>query len=270
MPRDLILTGIPRSGTTLLTAMVDSVPHAVALNEPQWQREWVLRNRQGTTAKDFAAWLSTDFVETRRKLLDGEPILDRRLRDGSAVTDYYRRRSISRRSNEAFQLVPLVRPDLQPDFILAMKHTGLYLGVLGELLELRQFQIIAILRHPVGVICSWNDVPIPLGEGKMPGAAVYWKEMDDLTRSGRPVLQKQVAIYDLICRRIHDFRDRLRIIRYEDLVQNPNILGAELGCDLRNYAPRIENRKLSFYYKVSAVEEALRLHGRSYRYFYPD
>jgi len=266
--RNVILTGIPRSGTTLITALIDSMSDAVALNEPRWQYDWMMRHKGGLPA-DFAVWLVKDFARLRQQLLQKVPIPERRLRDGTAVTNYYRINSEEQKAAEIFEVIPFTRPGLTSDFILAIKHNGLYLSVLRQLMLTQQFTIIAILRNPVGVISSWNDVPIPLGQGKMPGAIGYWKDMRELTESGIPLLEKQVRMYDLVCQRFYNLRDHIHIIKYEELVKNPNLAGTIVGRDVSSFAKQIKKRELSFYKNTDMITAAVKKHGKFYRHFYP-
>ena len=61
MARDLIISGIPRGGTTLTTALIDSLPNAVCLNEPQWHSDWIWGVNTTATAlmRDSVSAVST-------------------------------------------------------------------------------------------------------------------------------------------------------------------------------------------------------------------
>lgn len=267
--KPLLITGIPRSGTTLLTALADCQPDSVALNEPRWQFQWAESNLQTSGPEDFARWLVGDCAVIRRRLLDGVPIPERRLPDGSAVTNYYRLTPQQENARPEFQVIPFTRPGLSPDFRLAVKHNGLYLSALPQLIETQAFTILAVVRHPVGVLASWNAVPIPLGEGKMPGA-LYWKNMMALTASPMELLEKQVRMYDLACKRLLAARPQIHLLRYEDIMADPRILAPAFGAAPRVPEGMITPRKLEFYGPDSErFAEAVWRHGHYYREFYP-
>ena len=63
--RDLIVTGIPRAGTTLLAACVDSLEDAVCLSEPEWQALWSQETKERL---EYIARLSEDFDRVRHIL----------------------------------------------------------------------------------------------------------------------------------------------------------------------------------------------------------
>lgn len=265
--RNIIITGIPRSGTTLITALIDSMPDTVALNEPTWQYDWAVAHPD--SAAVFADWLMRDFARTRQHLLKGEPIPERRREDGSAVTNYYRPDPDRPDLGHTFKVLPFTRPGLTSDFTLAIKHNGLYLGCLRQILDTGAFRAVAILRHPVGVIASWNNVPIPLGEGKMPGAMMYWPQMNKLTGAPIDLLEKQVRMYDLVCHRLHNLRDRLQIITYEELVNHPGWLTGITGKQPVIAEGMIKKRDMVFYNEnTRPIVEAFKRFGQYYKLFY--
>lgn len=256
---DVILTGIPRSGTTLAAALIDGLPDAVCLGEPAWHTAKV-----APTAEDFAKWLVGDFVQLRKKLLSREPVEDRRAAEGKALTNYYAP------GKTAFTLAPFTRPGLSPDFTLAVKHNGPYLAVLGPLTALQHFTIVAIVRHPVEVIHSWRTLNLPVSRGEMPGAAPYWPRLAKLIATKMDLLEKQVKMYDLMCQRIFELKDRIHILSYENLIASPQLLAGAIGIDAAPPASLIEKSSRTIpAAERKTIEAALAKHGEHYKVFYP-
>lgn len=272
MTNDVILTGMPRGGTSLIAALIDSLPDAVALNEPLWHFDWMVRNAATSHARDFAHWVVDDFGTTRQKLVRCVPIAERRGSGGEAVTNYYRENSHSKRIASTTERVDFIRPNLSPDFTLAIKHNAPYLAVLNELAEVGAIPIIAIVRHPVGVISSWKETPIPMSNGRMPGAKFYWDEMRVLSDSSMNLDEKLIRMYDLICKRLYDSSSQVHVIRYEDLVEDPLILfrliGKEHVTPLRHV--EVSERTLDFYEGADELRTQIQRSGEFYRAFYPD
>jgi hypothetical protein len=227
---DLILTGIPRSGTTLAAAMLDGAPDTLCLSEPQSHINFLAT---ATNAEDFVARVGSAFEAVRRKLLSGEPVLDRRHHDGSPITNYFAAPDSKglRRRSAAYTLTLISRPGLSPDFLLGAKHNALYTAVLPEITNTRRFRIIATVRDPVRVVCSWQSIEVPVHHGKLPAAVRFWAEMRHLTHSEMDLLDKQVRIHDLFCRRFLDLAEHLTIVRYETLVNDPTGLLIAAGLD---------------------------------------
>lgn len=261
-PRNVVVTGIPRCGTTLASALIDSLPDSVCLNEPAWQTAKI-----AASPADFAKWLVGDFMLARRKLLLGEPLPDRRAPSGEALTNYYAAKS--GKMETTFELVPFTRAGLSEHFTLAIKHNGPYLAVLKQLIELDCFTIIAVIRHPLEVIASWRRLDLPISRGRMPGAAPYWPKLAKLAAQNMDLLEKQVRLYDLMCERIQAHQSQLALIRYEELVQNPQLISRALGVKAQPALGLVDKpqREISLQEKET-IAAALARHGEHWRRFY--
>lgn len=211
MATNIILTGIPRAGTTLAAARLDAKPDTVCLNEPSWQHP-----HPALDAKGFALAIREDFVSLRQRLLAGEAVTDRRTSDGTALTNYYDT-GTDNEMHERFVMYPLVRKGLSPNFTLAIKHNGPYLAVLPELIALRSFEIRAVIRHPLSVIRSWRRLALPVSVGEMPSAAPYWPELKIVLESHMDLLEKQVRMYELMLSRLLQHAHHITLMRYEDM-----------------------------------------------------
>lgn len=204
---NILITGIPRAGTTLAAALLDAEPNTVCLNEPEWQHP-----HPSLDAEGFARAIEADFSEVRRKILAGIPVPDRRDADGKALTNYY-----DSGTNKNFVMHPLTRGNLPADFTLAMKHNGPYLAVLPELVRLGCFDIRAVIRRPLPVLRSWRRLALPISHGKMPNATAYWPEMKALTSAKMDLLEKQARMLELMFARILEYQSQVKLVRYEDI-----------------------------------------------------
>lgn len=275
---DVLVTGVPRGGTTLVGALLDSLPDTVCLSEPPWQWHKATGGRldigPDPRGEVFAKWLVGDFVDLRRRLLRGEPVLDRRSADNRATTNYHAKRSSGTGANAPAAAGVQVRGfragPLERDFTLAIKHNGPYLTALKPLLDLDHFTIIGVVRHPVDVIHSWRSLDLPVSRGKMHDAARCWPEMAQATADG-DVLQRQVLIYDLICQRLHALGDRLTLLRYEHVLADPACVSRAIGADALPGPGLVGTPSRTVSEEQRAViAGALARYGRHYRRFYPD
>ncbi|MEE4296634.1 MAG: hypothetical protein V2J20_08475 [Wenzhouxiangella sp.] len=272
---DVLVTGVPRGGTTLAGALLDSLPDTVCLSEPPWQ--WhkstggQLDIGSDPTGEVFAKWLVGDFVDIRRRLLIGEEVLDRRRRDARPSTNYHPANSGSQPvSASDLSMRPVRGGELTTDFTLAIKHNGPYLTALRPLLRLQHFKVIALVRHPVDVIHSWRSLNLPVSRGKMQDAARCWPEMAAVTDSG-DVLKRQVLIYDLICERLQSFRDQISILRYEDVCAAPGLISAAVGAkDMPDKQLITKPSRQVDAEQSEIIASALNAYGSHYRHFYPD
>lgn len=217
---DVIVTGIPRSGTTLTCALIDSLGDSVCLSEPPWQEDWP---RQMPDARSYVDRLCGDFVETRKILLAGGSVEDRRHIDGSAITDYHTS-ATGRESRDVCAAVSFSRQGLSADFLLGMKHNAHFSCVLDDLVECGRFRIVAVVRHPLAVIRSWRALDLPISRGRLPAGERFWPELAAITASTNDVLLRQVRIYELFCARYARLADRITLLRYENIVADPGLV----------------------------------------------
>lgn len=218
----LVLTGIPRSGTTLAACLVDHLEDTVCLNEPARYYEWAVScaNRM-----HFVRNVLEDLRATRQKLAKGGTVADVREEDGSAPTNYYDARN-RRRILNCHQVG---RPASGEKLLLAVKHNEPLTATLPELCASDDIAIVAIVRHPVPTILSWRSRPIPLRAGRLSIGYRLWPEALEAEQAAHSVIEAQASIYALYCRRYWSLRDRITIVRYEDMINNPGIIEVIAG-----------------------------------------
>ena len=234
--RNLFVTGIPRSGTTLASALLDSLDDAVCLSEPDWQDPWP---RQMQDRGEYAQRLREDFARVRAVFLDGGEVPDRRHPDGAAITNYFPRGSTGSRTR-AYSVVPVRRSGLSADFLLGMKQNAHYTCVLEQLTGYEDFAVLAIIRDPVATIRSWRSTDVPISAGRLPAAERFWPEIAALAAMTEDVLLRQVSIYRMFCERYLAQGARVHLLRYEDMVRDPSRLSAMCG---RRYVREIAVRR---------------------------
>ena len=266
MKRDLIVTGIPRSGTTLTAALIDGLDDTVCLSEPAWQDAWP---REAATADDYVQRLVDDFARVRRDLLAGGKVVDRRRADGAPVSDYFGQSDSG--AKVTYELVDFSRSGLSENFLLGMKQNAHYSCVLPQLVRRPAFAVIAVVRHPLDVIRSWQRVDIPIREGRLPAAEKLWPEIAEISRATDDILLRQVLVYERFCERFLELRGTLTLLRYEDIVSDPAMIARALGKDLARTPPmEIRNRPRSPSNDDAAIRRYLKTNCPNARELYPD
>jgi hypothetical protein len=269
--RNLFVTGIPRSGTTLVAALIDNLENAVCLSEPEWQERWP---QETADRCEYAQQLFDDFERVRAVLISGAEVLDRRDGDGSAVTDYFPRESrADANARQAYEIVPRAPGNLDTDFLLAMKHNAHYTCILDELADHPGFRVMAVIRHPVPTILSWRSLEIPISQGRLPAAERFWPEIAAIARRTDDILLRQVMIYGMFCERYRRLQRKLKLFRYEDVIADRSILSDFLG---RSYLGDVAVRNASGSYgaaelaAIPTIQKYLRNHSPIALEYYPD
>lgn len=268
---DVLVTGLPRSGLTAASALIDSLPGAVSLNSPQIQGAQA--RKLGQTIP-FCKWLAGDFVWQRSRLSTQDPINDYRAADGSHLWDGLKDPHMLRDEEGNPKLQSFTRAGLSGDFILSMKQDTLYSCVLPSLIEMEHFRIIVVIRHPYEVIRSWESLPDEqIGQGKIAFARHYWPEaalIDPEQAINLP--ERMMHIYELFMQRYYECSRHIHILKYEDLIEDPSLICKALGVHGMPPAAAKINRKnpMRDAEKLAALRERFRKSTVFTRYFYPD
>ena len=215
---DLIITGVPRSGTTLAAAIIDQTPNCLCLSEPDNHVDLM---NGAASPEDFVSRLCREFETVRRTILSGGSVLDRRSADGAPVTDYFSDPLSDGRRELAVTTRGIHRSRLSPDFVLGVKHNALYTAVLPEIVQSGRFRVIAIIRDPVSVLMSWQMLDLPISRGRLPAGERFWPELAALGRADLDLTDKQIRICDLLLYRYGQLADRIAVIPYEVFTADP-------------------------------------------------
>jgi len=223
---DLIITGVPRSGTTLAAAIIDQAPDSLCLSEPDGHVDLM---EEAASPEDFVVRLCQEFDAVRRTILEGGSVLDRRRTDGAPVTNYFSDPMPDGRREAAFAAHKISRPGLSSDFVLGVKHNALYAGVLPEIVRSGRFRVIAIIRDPVAALMSWRTLDLPVSRGRLPAGERFWPALAALGQADLDLTDKQIGICDLLLHRFGELADLIGVIPYEVFVSDPAQLLAAAG-----------------------------------------
>ncbi len=226
--RNIILTGIPRSGTTLTCFLLNELPNVVALVEPMRVGEFdPINDRANIVMIDrfFADQRASLLAEGRTvgKSADGVTI-DNPL--GDAVDSDTGQRV--QRHNQRF--VRVEKP-LDLRLTLVIKHPSAFTALLPALCD--SYETYAIVRNPLAILRSWAAAPFAVSQGHAPMAERLDKDLE--TR-----LDREDAIEDRQIALLRWFFEQYRrlgthsIIRYEDIIaSNADIVPAAFGIPHR-------------------------------------
>ncbi|PVX30147.1 sulfotransferase [Sphingomonas pokkalii] len=210
---DILITGFPRSGTTLVTSLLNSQPNVIALAEP-------LVVPEGLDRHAAVAYIVSCVAQFRASALAGAPLPTKHV-DGKIPDNWVeppQHHGILRRVLEQWGALTFDKP-LGPDFTLAVKHPAEFTA-LADLL-VAHFPIYTMVRDPLTVLAAWQTVDMPVNRGHMPNlerfAPAAWKEQLDAI--GDP-LERQVKLLEFQLRTYLSLPNG-RVLRYEDLVADP-------------------------------------------------
>lgn len=263
----ILLTGLPRAGTTLCCHILNAYPNVLALHEPLTPSDFdpaLGRTAAVTQIANFAqqsrasAWFD-GVVVSRQK--DGKvpenPVAQAMGGDGLRPMD-----------------VSLGQMDVHHQlhdehFTLVIKHNALFTALLPELTN--ALPVYGIVRNPLAVLASWNQVDLPVNQGHLPAGEMFDPALKAQLAQIGDRLQRQLHILEWFCRQ---YADHLagRILRYEDFVINPHTVGDLLQLSSRFPVSEKQRSSRNAGYDLAQMEvfyQHLRGYGDAIRHFYP-
>ena len=209
--KNIILTGLPRSGTTLVCHLLNKVDDTIALHEPMGQS-------QQQSVEGVCGEISDFFTATRSSILQKKSMLSVNVNGqtpDNIIGDELNTDGLRQGITGMVKSNVAIEKALSEDFTLCIKHNALFTALLEGLIA--DFCCYAVIRNPLAVLASWNSVDLPINRGHIPAA-----ERLDI---GLAMQLKKIP--DAIDRQLHIlawFFDRYKllpennIIRYESLV----------------------------------------------------
>jgi len=208
MINNLVITGIPRSGTSYVCALLNDVENTVIVNEPP-EALSLLHNRSVHPLTEYYDATRSDIlnrVPIQNKIVGGKFIEDTNAND---TRNYY-----TPEVNDAA-------------FIFGSKNTLVYLVCIKKII--RQFQdvgILACIRHPYDTIASWKKVSFPHLRNATP---LFLRDYVD-SNEGKSIARicttseleaRYALLWNYLAMRIIDSIDHVTLFKYEEFVRNP-------------------------------------------------
>lgn len=216
---NIVLTGLPRSGTTLTCNLLNKLPNTVALHEPIAPGKFV--DLEGEEAVLDRA--ERFFTRMRRMALRQGKVISKHV-DGEVPANSYNqvRSEGGLRSPKAEKGKKkgkiLVRKDLGEDFLLIIKSPAMFSALLPTLVK--RFPAYAIIRNPLSILASWNSIDHNLRDGHSPAAERYDERLRGVLASMTDSTERQLHLlswwYEQFYRELPDGS----ILRYEDIVSS--------------------------------------------------
>ncbi|MFH0907217.1 MAG: sulfotransferase [bacterium] len=187
---ELAITGIPRSGSGHLCDLLRRFSNCLVINEPE--------DVTVSLAEDSVPWrMAAYYRDIRRRVLDGELV-----------------------ASTADGVARLPRVDAA-DFILGTRNTAALLPRLGAALHiLPDARFIVVVRNPFDTVASWKGNaldPVDLCSFLEPADEEKQAHVAGVADLSERFARWWLFLAEIVLRR----RDRVILVRYEDLVVHP-------------------------------------------------
>lgn len=246
---DVLLTGLPRSGTTLSCELLNLVPGTVALDEPMSWTDYAGNTSPGKLATSAACKNVDRFIAATRQSIRSE---------GTAISKHVAGKVTGKKISDQAEgsqdrvllvehgVIDVGKPQAG-DFTLVVKQVAGFTALLEPLSE--RYPVYALVRNPLAVLCSWQTVPLPVREGHL----VFGEALDPSLAQRLALMpdrmDRQLFLLGWFFSRFRDLLDREAVIRYEDLVaQNGRALrGITVGAGSLDVPLQSRNHNPSVY-----------------------
>tara|TARA_B110000438_G_C15705241_1_gene602896 strand:- start:294 stop:1118 length:825 start_codon:yes stop_codon:yes gene_type:complete len=198
LPSDLdyVITGIPRSGTSLMSTILSLSEDSFCFNEIHYK----------------ISTLPLFFSEMRKRIETGLPVINKINKIGTLVTDTQREIGVKYShmhvGNKSFPLK------------IGSKVNVPYLNNINQIAKL-DYKIVAMIRNPEYTLASWNDAKVSnIPEANVDGVTQHnrWGMFSFSTESK---LERQLIIWEHYANIINSISSNILIVNYESLVQKP-------------------------------------------------
>lgn len=212
-----LITGIPRSGTTLCCKLLNERPDCLALHEPLKPGNIpknvstdeilsVINKRFEQIQSDVLTTCMVETGDARGVSVDNPVSLTKSANDDEG--NVLRTKGGIRGKME----VPVEKRHAEYLFI---KQNAMFAALIEPLKQ--QFDIACIVRNPVHVLLSWWTVDLPVNRGRIPGGESFDAQLSEaLNDKSQSVFDRQIKIYQWFMDKF--LESGLPVIKYEDIL----------------------------------------------------
>jgi hypothetical protein len=242
--RNVLITGTPRSGTTLLCSLLNKLPDTVALHEPM--NVWDFPKCRDASA--VADVIEKFCSETRSSLHEHGFAMSKHVHGqipDNVAADQVNRAGTRLRHTEHGPVV--VDKPLSQGFDLAIKHPVAFSALLETLSQ--RFECYAIIRNPLATLASWNSLAwLNVKNGHAPiGEKLDAELQRDLAAEPDPI-ERQLHILEWFYDRFRHFLPERAMVKYEDLITSHGRELAKFFPAASNLDENLSSKNVNKYY----------------------
>lgn len=267
MPKNYLITGLPRSGTTLLTSLLSKNIDAVTFSEPEWLKEV---RKKSNNCMEFAQEFANRISSLRNDIRTGKSVYIKASRFNQGLPQNYYHR------NEKNDIIvdkdesPVIFPKEYADMPFIIKANAQFTACLDELVKHKDYKIICVVRDPIATIMSWRSLDIPVSRGNMKIAETYHSNFDSETKSDN-LLKKQVLILDWFFKQFNCYRNEINLVKYESMVEHTMITISNILDRPIDNITQLKSKNNNIFYNLkekSIIKAMLQTTGKYYKEFY--
>ncbi len=212
---NVLLTGVPRSGTTLTCHLLNKLPDTVALHEPMAVRKLAKLEDYEEICRSIKRFCD----EQRESIHERKRAISKNV--GGAVPDNpvgADRSDAGLRQRLVSKGEMVMDKDLSQDFMLVIKHPAAFTAVLEGLVK--RFPVYAVVRNPLATLASWSSVDFGVQRGHARNAERLDPDLKVRLATIDDVLDRQIYLLDWFHGKFRRYLPDQHIIRYESVIES--------------------------------------------------
>lgn len=240
--RNIVLTGPPRSGTTLACWLLNKVPNTLALVEPIRPFGFVDPKADAKTIRGAMA----RFFHRQRRTAQELGVVQSKNVDGIVPSDPYAASKSSdglryQQAEEGTELGDVaVAKGLDSGFWLVVKDPATLSALLPVLVG--RFPCYAIVRNPLSILASWDSVNHAARDGHAPAAERYDADLREELAAMPDRRARQLRLLDWWFSRFRDYLPDGCVIRYEDIIASNGRALSAVNFSARSLDEKLESK----------------------------
>jgi hypothetical protein len=210
--KNIILTGIPRSGTTLTCYLLNKLPNTVALHEPIEPNE----SRNLKAHNELYRYIEQFFVKMRISIYHHNVAISKQVNGqfiDNGISDNFNELGI-REGIESKRNPIYLGKELTSSFLLGIKRPAVFTALLETLNQ--HFPCYAVIRNPLSILASWNTVRFAkegrsAAEQMVPTLAHHLSHIKDR-------IARQLYLLSWFFEQYHRFLSTQSVLYYENII----------------------------------------------------
>lgn len=254
--RDIALTGVPRSGTTLACQLLNQCADTIALFEPM--------DPAGVPATSLGACVDhvQAFMAATRLQVLASGTAPSKQQHGAVPDNLFARADAH--GVRAAQAAPgtIAATARDAGFTLVVKHNAMFAAALPALAP--RIDTFAIVRNPLAVLGSWNSVDLPVRNGRIPAGERLDPALGARLDAEPDRLERQLIVLDWFFSRFATQLPRAHVLPYESIVASHGRLLFDCLHVDGPHGRALEERNASAAYGRDDIDRCARaLHARA-------
>lgn len=263
--KDILITGVPRSGNTLANKLLADLPDVVAIEEGMRLVEF-----DACPTPDAIATATRRFLAEQRRLVLDEGQVWTSHQQGQLTDNVFTGpRGDQGRARSVVQGWIDVGKPVTPEFTLLLKQPVIFAATIERLA--RQWPVFAFVRNPLAALGSWNSVNFGLRSGRASLIERFHPDLGLRLQQTPDAYDRQVLILHWFFEQFSRHLPRTSVIRYEDLIESQGRALAPMHPAAAAFAHPLSSRNSANDYDLQMLmtvgDKLLASHGAAWTFY---